>query len=236
MLASYADESLTDTISARLESIIDRLYRLSFRIRSPATRLGTSKASGYRDIDESSGVDLIEVLAEADRKHIRELLKQISGAPFDDNNENYLVSRLSKANTLRRQQFGQWKRHREKLKGPKPMQNMLLENETRPRLPLGERSNPRGLLSPGEKESSRPSTATRILDRHIDLDDNRSMVSTSTYAQLHDSDSTVEFMPIPPNIPGDRKELECPYCYILCSSKTFEKRAWECVFSNLSSA
>ena len=240
MLASYIDEPLADVILARLESIIDRLYRLSFRIRNPATRLGISKASGYRDIDKSSGIDLIEMLAEADRKHIRELLQQISGRPLDDYNDNYLVSRLSKANTLRRQQFGQWKRHREKLKRPsQPTQDLLLEKhikEAKRQPPLAEGYNPRSLLSPGNKEPSRPSTATRIVDRNIDLDDNKSMVSTSTYAQLHDSDTTGLFMPTPPNIPSHRKELECPYCYILCSRKTFEKRTWEYVLSNSLSA
>ena len=73
MLASYGDDSLIDIILARLEDIIDRLYRLSFRIRNPATRLNVSKAAEYRDVDESTNVDLMDVYAEADRKHVHEL-------------------------------------------------------------------------------------------------------------------------------------------------------------------
>ena len=231
MLASYEDESLSDMLLARLESIIDRLYRLSFRIRNPATRLGTSKASGYRDVDNNTGVDLIEMLAKADRRHIHELLKQMSGASPDDYNDHYLVSRLSQANTLRRKQFGQWRRHRRKLEGfsqherDLPLEKPLSGSRGQPPIPEG--NNARTLLSSGDKEPSRPSTATRIADRHLDLDDNRSIVSTSTYAQLHDADATEVLIPPPPNVPSHMKEFECPYCCILCSRKTFEKRTWE---------
>lgn len=224
MLASYENESLTDMISARLESIIDRLYRLSFRIRSPATRLGVSKASRYRDVDESTNIDLMDMYAEVDRRHIRELLKQISGASADDGNDHYLVSRLSQANTLRRKQFGQWGRHRSKLKGS----SQPKQAETLPKLTDGS-NKPRALLLPGNKAPSRPSTATMIVDRHIDLDDNKSVISTSTYIQLHDADATGVFMPPPPTVPIYRKEFECPYCHILCSRKTLEKQAWEYV-------
>ena len=231
MLASYEDESLSDMILARLESIIDRLYRLSFRIRNPATRLGTSKASGYRDVDTNTGIDLIEMLAEADRRHIHELLKQMSGASLDDYNDHYLVSRLSQANTLRRKQFGQWRRHRRKLEGFSPHeQDLPLERSvsgSKGQPPIAEGNNARTLLSSGDKKPSRPSTATRIADRNLDLDDGRSLISTSTYAQLHDADATEVLMPPPPNVPSYMKEFECPYCCILCSRKTFEKRTWE---------
>lgn len=232
MLASYKNESLTDMILARLESIIDRLYRLSFRIRNPTTRLGSSKASRYRDLDESTNVDLMDMYAEADRRHIVELLKQLSGASANDSNDHYLVSRLSQANTLRRKQFGQWRRHRRKLKSSsQPKQDLTLEkhideSKRLPKLADGS-SNPQTLLLPGNKEPSRPSTATRIADRHIDLDDNKSMISTSTYIQLHDADTTRVFMPPPPSVPIQRKEFECPYCYILCSRRMLEKQTWE---------
>ena len=231
MLASYEDESLSDMSLTRLESIIDRLYRLSFRIRNPATRLGTSKASKYHDIDNSTGIDLIQMLAEADRRHVHELLKQMSGASLDDFDDHYLVSRLSQANTLRRKQFGQWRRHRRKLEGlshheqASALEKHVSSSRRQPLLADG--NNAPTLLPSSENEPSRPSTATRVADRHLDLDDNRSIVSTSTYAQLHDADATEVLMPPPPNVPSHMKEFECPYCCILCSRKTFEKRMWE---------
>lgn len=231
MVESYEDESLSDIILVRLESMIDRLYRLSFRIRNPATRLGTTKASGYRDIDKDTGIDLIEMFEAADRRHMQELLKQMSGASVDKPNNHYLVSRLSQANTLRRKQFGQWRRHRRKLEGlSRHEQDLASEKHVsgskgQPLLTDG--NDPRTLQSSGDKEPSRPSTATRIVDRYIDLDDNRSIVTTSTYAQLHDADATEVLMPPPPNVPSHMKEFECPYCHILCSRKTFEKRTWE---------
>ncbi|KAL8917295.1 MAG: hypothetical protein Q9172_005921 [Xanthocarpia lactea] len=207
MLASYQDDSLTDMLLVRLESIIDRLYRLSFRIQHPATRLGVGKASQYCDVDEDTNIDLMHMYAEADRTHVRELLKHISGTSADE----YLVSRLSQANTLRRKQFGQWRRHKIKLK-----------SSLRPEKPVEESKRPPGprtLLLPGNRNPSRP--------KHIDLDDRSSLVSTSTYVQLHDADATGITMPTPPRVPITKGEFECPYCYILCSRKTLEKRNWE---------
>ncbi|KAL8861930.1 MAG: hypothetical protein Q9178_001800 [Gyalolechia marmorata] len=215
MLASYQDGSLTGMALVRLESIIDRLYRLSFRIQDPAARLGVAKASQYRDFDEDTNIDLMNEYAKADRTHVRELLKQISGTSADE----YLVSRLSQANTLRRKQFGQWRRHKIKLK-----------SSLRPEKPVEESKRPPGhrtLPIPGNRNPSRPSTATAIADKHIDLDDGTSLISTSTYIQPHDADAAGINMPTPPRIPITKREFECPYCYILCSRKTLEKQNWE---------
>ncbi len=215
MLASYQDDSLTDMLLVRLESVIDRLYRLSFRIQHPATRLGVAKASQYRDIDEDTNIDLMNEYAKADRTHVRALLKQISGTSANE----YLVSRLSQANTLRRKQFGQWRRHKIKLK-----------SSLRPEKPVEESKRPPGprtLLLPGNRNPSRPSTATAIADKHIDLDDRSSLISTSSYIPLHDADATGINMPTPPHVPVTKREFECPYCYILCSRKALEKRNWE---------
>ncbi|KAL8911246.1 MAG: hypothetical protein Q9171_003544 [Xanthocarpia ochracea] len=187
MLASYQDDSLTDIVLARLESIIDRLYRLSFRIQHPATRLGVAKASQYRDIDEDTNIDLMEMYAEADRTHVRELLKQILGTSADE----YLVSRLSQANTLRRKQFGQWRRHKIKLK-----------SSPRPEEPVEESNRP-----PGPRTSG-PSTATGIAHKHIDLDDRTSLISSSTDIQLQDADATEINMPTPPGVPITEREFE----------------------------
>ena len=224
MLASYEDESLTEMILDRLESIIDRLYRLSFRIRNPATRLDISKASRYRQVDESTNIDLMDMFAEADRRHICELLK---GSPIDQSKDNYLVSRLSQANNLRRKQFRHWGRHRRMLKGSSQSKH-IDKPERLPKLVDGS-ITPRSSLSLSNKEPSRPATATRIADKHIGLDDGKSAVSASTYVQLYDADATAVSMPPPPNIPSHRKEFECPYCYILCSRRTLEKKIWEYV-------
>ena len=221
MLASYKDDSLTDMVLVRLESIIDRLYRLSFRIQHPATRLGVAKASQYRDIDEDTNIDLMNEYAKADRAHVRELFERISGTSAG----GYLISRLSQANTLRRKQFGQWRR-----------QKMKRKSSLRPEKPVEESKRPPGsrtLLIPGNRNPSRPSTATAIADRHNDLDDRSSLISTPTSIQLHDADATGINMPTPPRVPITQREFECPYCYILCSRKLLEKRNWEYVISTL---
>ncbi|KAG7007820.1 hypothetical protein G7Y79_00008g024580 [Physcia stellaris] len=191
MLASYADESLSDMILARLESIIDRLYRLSFRIRNPATRLGTSKASGYCDIDDDTGIDLIEMLAEADRRHVHELLKQMSGASLDDYNDHYLVYRLSQANTLRRKQFGQWRQHKKKLEGLSQHEHdSALKkhvNDSRGQLPIVDGNNPPTLLPPGNIEPDEGGSA----NAQLDLGSRDSKLSSLAFSSLYESSGDV---------------------------------------------
>ena len=74
---SYLESSLAKTALENAEGVIDRLYRLAFKIRNPATRLGFSKAQNFQQIDPDTGVDLIEVFAAFDLQHVEQILLEL---------------------------------------------------------------------------------------------------------------------------------------------------------------
>lgn len=94
--------------------IIDNLYKLSVRIRTPTVRSRSLKASAYTPVDPETGVDILGVYAELDRKHVRELLSQLRKTHPAQNEEDqdFLTERLSSSITLRRRHFKYWKRRK----------------------------------------------------------------------------------------------------------------------------
>ena len=111
-LMSYQEDSISTIALGNAKLIIDRLYKLSFKIRNPATRLGFSKARGFRKIDEETGVDVIDQYASFDLRHVTDIVAMYWRRSQEEYENHYLVQRLAKANTHRRRQFGQWQRHR----------------------------------------------------------------------------------------------------------------------------
>lgn len=49
---------------------INRLFKMSTKIRNPSTRLGSSRAANCRQIDEDTGVDFLEAIKEADLDYV----------------------------------------------------------------------------------------------------------------------------------------------------------------------
>ncbi|KAL8931143.1 MAG: hypothetical protein Q9208_000247 [Pyrenodesmia sp. 3 TL-2023] len=185
---SYQDSSLTETALENVNGIIDSLYRLSFKIRNPATRLGFSKAQKYREIDNETGVDLIQIFADFDRQHIEEVFRELrKGQEPKDAKEHYLVERLAKANTRRRQQFKQWRTHRIKIEAisntAEDFDFLIPSSKTAEmaQAPVSE-----GMLASGQPAPSMPSTATRLDPAVVTLDDTTSIISTSTSTGLED--------------------------------------------------
>lgn len=223
---SYQAQPLVELAIENIAHVIDRLYRLSFKVRNPATRMGLTKAQAFRQIDQDTGVDLIHRFADYDRNHVEEVFRHYRPKLTSDEMANhFLAQRLAKANTRRRQQFGQWKRHKSKLqKGEKPapkLEDMRSLSrkfaESRPFLetPL------LGLPVP-----SQPSTATWLDQSKIALDDNTSVFSTSTYAIFSEEPDAELPVPQLPQKLREEKKFECPYCQVLCSRRTAEKQAW----------
>jgi len=94
--------------------IIDNLYKLSVRIRTPTIRIRSLKAASYQPKDSETGVDLLAAYAIYDLSHIKELLSSLR-QPFSSNEqseEDFLFARLGAAITLRRRQFKYWKRRK----------------------------------------------------------------------------------------------------------------------------
>ena len=210
------DEPLAKLALDNIRDTIDRLYRLSFKIRNPATRLGFSKAKRYRLLAED-GNDLRESLIAADLKHIDDLMTRHRKMPPEESRNHFLVQRLAKANTTRRQQFGLWNRHKSKVEqqieragGSK---NITLHYDS-------------GTTSQPIPESiSQPSTATKI-NASICLDETQSAYTSSTITALSREDQGCKIVipRLPEKVRG--KDFECPYCYILCPGRISDGSAW----------
>ncbi|KAK2768772.1 hypothetical protein FQN54_000628 [Arachnomyces sp. PD_36] len=223
--SSYQTEPLTKTYLDNITTTIDRLYSLSFKIRNPAMRIGLSKALKYTEVDPDTGVNLIEEYASLDQSHLAELFRSFGHRSPDNLKNHYLVQRLARANTRRRQQFRYWRKRKVKYeKYPKPVegalgnpQNLNIQMERDLRIVDGPRSAP-----------SLPSTATALNPAQVKLEDDSSIISTTTFLIMADEKSGDHVsIPPPPAIDSDTKEFECPYCFTICPRKTITKKVWE---------
>jgi hypothetical protein len=100
---------------AEIVDIIDNLYKLSVRIRTPTIRSRSLKAATYKPKDPETGVDILGTYAAYDLQHVKELLwylRQPHEQEPQSLDSDYLVTRLSAAITLRRRQFKYWKRRK----------------------------------------------------------------------------------------------------------------------------
>lgn len=66
-------DSDIDLFLDSIKDPIDRLYKLSTRIRNPTTRFGSSKAYRYRKIDPDSNCDLLEAFQPFDEDYVSAL-------------------------------------------------------------------------------------------------------------------------------------------------------------------
>ena len=206
---SYQQNSISNIVLENVRLIVDRLYKLSFKIRNPTTRMGFSKARSYREIDEETGVDRMDWYASFDLRHVAEVLARYWRRSPKECENHYLVKRLASANTHRRRQFGQWRRHKLKLENVE----MMLSNFP----PCSEKG-----------AFSMPSTATRLDENNFKLSDTASALSSSTYASSFtgDDENEIRIPPLPEKF-YTGKEFECPYCYVLCSKRMSQKKEWE---------
>ncbi|KAH6867306.1 hypothetical protein B0T10DRAFT_419988, partial [Thelonectria olida] len=70
------EEPLIELLVDGVRDTTDRLYKLSTKIRSPSSRLGSSRAATHQRIDEETGVDFLRAFEQADYDHIRSLFLQ----------------------------------------------------------------------------------------------------------------------------------------------------------------
>ncbi|RYP55196.1 hypothetical protein DL768_000190 [Monosporascus sp. mg162] len=69
-------ESDMELLVDSVKDSIDRLFKLSIWIRNPATRLTSSKAQRFQQIDEETNVNLLEVFEAFDHDHVSSLFLQ----------------------------------------------------------------------------------------------------------------------------------------------------------------
>ena len=224
-LMSYQEDPISTILLENAKLIIDRLYKLSFKIRNPATRLGFSKARSYRAIDEESGVDVMRRYAYYDLRHVAEIMAQYRQISPVECEHRDLVRRLARANTNRRRQFGQWRRHQMKMETVRKVLVSEKKHEHSMEAALSLFTSPQ---EPEEGALSLPSTATKLDENNVDFNDTASSISTSTYAFIftEDNDKGVSIPPLPEKL-RTGNEFECPFCHVLCSRHIASKTPWE---------
>ena len=233
----------------------DRLYKFAIQVRNPRTRLKSDKVRKYHKGIREADVSLIDAFRIFDEKHVREIFldrergvsTSVESEPSEINTsepllnpvrelppeDEVLISRLAQANTYRRQQFSQWKRHAEKaaMKTAKALDEELEHRDTledpKPRDQRAQ-SGVVADLARATNPTSRPSTATALLDPdRVKLDDEISTRSKTTISpKARDSKDDDFEVPAPPNVPKNAKHFTCPHCFILCPISTREKAAW----------
>lgn len=204
-------------------------------------------------MDEDTGVDLIQEFAKVDTLHIEELfwdhrvvdLEDAGRIPEERRDQerrprelveadHKIISRLVRANTRRRQQFGYWSRHRSKnaqetaraletreRHTERPQELMLRESRLFPeRKPYVNEQNSRTI--------SRPSTATFLhTPAAVNIIDDASMMSVRTFIPTarNKKDEQVD-VPYPPDSLKGTKHFQCPYCFTLCAQSLLKESAW----------
>ncbi len=87
-LLSYQKNSNVAIMLENARLIIDTLYKLSFKIRDPATRVGFSKARAYRQVDEDTGGDQNSNVANIDDQNSMSSKSGFEKRDKDDMHEN----------------------------------------------------------------------------------------------------------------------------------------------------
>ena len=224
-----------------VSDIIDRLYKISTRIRTSSTRLRSTRLLHYRQIDPETEVDLIDQFRDIDLCHVRELFRFYQRDEAEATSE-VLQRRLAAANTRRRQQFGHWKWHHEKMAQATLRRQKLVAGDAgsvgyRPERaksivdegPMQSTENLNHATSSGKKGMTVPSitTATNLTASRIRAEDTVSNISVSTYYGSEQASDEVQEFPDPPASFRGQKYFECPYCFTLCSGAHAEKSAWK---------
>ena len=220
LLDDYDDETTAKAAFSNVVNCIDRLFRLSMKVRNPSMRIGPSKGFSFRKVDEDTGLDLFDRFTDLkiDEAHIKNLFQV-----HDRGRVSYLIARLTKANIQRRRLFAYWSQHRLKL--GKFCDKVKIVQGQRVQIPAAP-------AVPSISQYSKPTTATQLFHSNINLDhDARSAVSTVSVnlPELADSFCDFDIFPDPPHRDGaqkDSKEFECPYCYTVCSYLLLNQRKW----------
>ena len=220
-LTSYQEDSISSIALENVRLVIDRLFKLAFQIRSPVTRLGFSKARDYQEIDDETGVDTMSHYASFDLRHVSEIAARYWRKPQDECESHYLVQRLARANTHRRRQFGQWRRQKYRVDNNAVETSASITAKVSPVPSDVNQDAEKGVLL-------MPSTAAGLDEKKADDIDTSSVITVSTNGIVFkdDGEDSISIPPLPEGH-GPDEVFECPYCYVLCSKRSSEKKAWE---------
>ena len=229
-LPALATTELQDRYLAIVETI-DRLYKQSIAIRSPALRNKTSKAASFIERDE----DGEDASARFEAYVIERIKKTYPEAA------SFLAARLGRAVSQRRRQFMYEKSRRKRqsislippeiaaLPSPPQEESAVNSKSSDSRL-TSTTSSYEGVMhlpAPSTVITGRASdyTATTFEAPDDDSDHGRSFVSTSTSStEVNEIDIEI---PPPPEGRVAGKDFECPYCCTIIPAKYGNSRTWK---------
>jgi hypothetical protein len=222
-------------VAQRIQDLVKDLYKLSFRIRNSTSK--PARAIYYKEIDASSGLEIFgDCFAALDRSHILELFRSLRHGQSLTEEDNVLVQRFAKANTVRRRQFRYWQKHAQKLATIEvpgvvvPTVPALEDREE----PVQSHATPKPATNTQMSRSHHgktmfTTTEATFFDPKLDLTafETQSVVSSATTAR--DLEGKPADLPLPPAAASNGQDFVCPYCYVLCPSKHGRGRAWRSV-------
>ena len=227
-LDGYDNQTTTEAAISSAVDCIDRLFRISMKVRSPATRTGLSKGYSFTQIDEDTKLDLFDRFVDLriDEKHIKHILQTYRpNLIFADDPALFLIARLGRANNLRRRQFAYWSQHKLNLVRRTGKEKAVQQRHYDQRL--------QAIQPQSISDRSRPTTATQLDRANVNLgDDTQSDISTVSM-NISDNASTWGDLLVFPDPPEkyrslqDLKEFECPYCFTVCSRRLLSPREWK---------
>lgn len=232
------NSDILGTLLESIKDIIDRLFRLATKLRSPDTGLRSSRAQNFQLLDD--GVDLLKCFSEFDHDFVSSLFRYYRKGPklangaectaspsgnskvyIDDGASRYWIERIALANVARRRQFAYWKHHYLKLEKHTEAASAARK--------VPELTKVTAKLAPVNPTIAMTTlTAIRLPNPTQGFGDLASNVSVSEYMPLSAGEhNDVVTFPPPPHVAADSKFFECPYCFTTCAKKTSEVEAWQ---------
>ena len=256
-LESYNARPIVEVLAENITAAIDRLYRLSFKVRNPATRYDLSRGLRFKEVDRDTGVDFLTLYELFDLAHVKEIIwdlrnpERIDSVDLTDGDavlyekEDNMVGsyddgpqitsrkalepdRLDNDFLVRRLAHANNVRRRQFRYWQTHQEKLAsMKVEVSASEPPRMHSNRVGPL-PVLAMSFATTEATKVKEDDIELSDSRSVLSSATYAMMQTEPGRDEVsLPPFPRWLEDKKEFECPYCRIMCPQSMSRKSAWE---------
>ncbi|GKZ59151.1 hypothetical protein AnigIFM49718_005012 [Aspergillus niger] len=204
---------------------LDGLFRLSRAIRRSGILRRYVKVGNYVEFDEN-GVNLTEAFRNGAKTLIEFRMKESKAS-------NGLRERIINTVCLRQQYFSYLKA---KKATNAPISGADQSHQSTPRSALRATASVTGSLTSKAQGAARqqsspmrrpgPSTMTATTAQPDRIPKAYS-VKSAHEQQTYDVDCNDADIPPPPNVSGNRKESECPYCFLACSKEELSGRRWK---------
>nr|XP_003188546.1 hypothetical protein ANI_1_2164014 [Aspergillus niger CBS 513.88] len=208
---------------------LDGLFRLSRAIRRSGILRRYVKVGNYVEFDEN-GVNLTEAFRNGVKTLIEFRMKESKSS-------NGLRERIINTVCLRQQYFSYLKA---KKATNAPISGADQSHQSTPRSALRATASVTGSLTSKAQGAARqqsspmrrpgPSIMTATTAQPDRIPKAYS-VKSAHEQQTYDVDCNDADIPPPPNVSGNRKESECPYCFLACSKEELSGRRWKWVLS-----